>query len=148
MRETIKYLQVIFTAFIAISVILAALWETNILNEGILAGEEQVDFAATTCMELITVCSIPIALKLFKWKRVVEFIKRDKAKALRLYGTVRIFILGIVMMANTILYYMLMNTTMGYLAIITLIAMAFIVPTRQRCEYETSLCDKEEESGK
>lgn len=137
-------LKILFWAMIGLSVLVAATYETGLLLMGPLAGRADVDFAATTCMELITICSIPGALRLIGLKPIVRDLKQRGMAALRLWGTIRILWLGLVMLANTILYYMLVNTTMGYMAIITLVAMAFIVPTRDRCEREITF----EEDGK
>ena len=40
------------------------------------------------------------------------------------------------MVANTYLYYLYMNTTFGYMAIIGLLCTPFVFPTMSRCEAE------------
>ena len=45
--------------------------------------------------------------------------------------------LGVPLVANTDLYYMSMNTAYGYMAIILLIVMPFVYPSKTRCEEET-----------
>ena len=42
------------------------------------------------------------------------------------------------MMYNTYLYYMYMNPTFGYLAIILLLTLPFVMPTESRCIAETT----------
>ena len=38
---------------------------------------------------------------------------------------------------NTVLYYLFMNTTFGYMAIILAICLPFVYPSEARCEAET-----------
>ena len=50
----------------------------------------------------------------------------------------RLLILEVPMVSNTYLYYMYMNTTFGYLAIILLLCLPFVFPSLNRCLAETS----------
>ena len=40
------------------------------------------------------------------------------------------------MVANTLLYYIYMNVAFGYMAIILLLSLCFVLPTMARCEAE------------
>ncbi len=54
------------------------------------------------------------------------------------WGLLRLLILEVPMVVNTYLYYIYMNTTFGYLAIILLLCLPFVMPTESRCLAETS----------
>jgi hypothetical protein len=54
------------------------------------------------------------------------------------WGTIRLLILQVPMLADTLLYYMYMNTTFGYLAIMLLLCLPFVFPSLNRCLAETS----------
>ena len=55
----------------------------------------------------------------------------------------RLLILEAPMVVNTLLYYIYMNATYGYLAIILLLCLPFVFPTENRCIAETT--EEEEE---
>ena len=54
------------------------------------------------------------------------------AKAMLRWGTVRLAMLCVPMVLNTWLYYQFMNVAFGYMAIIGLLSLAFVYPTRTR----------------
>ena len=53
-------------------------------------------------------------------------------------GMTRLIILEAPMVINTLLYYIYMNTTFGYLGIILLLCLPFVFPSLSRCEDETT----------
>ena len=68
-------------------------------------------------------------------------IKEEKPKAERPSGDgiVRIMLLGAPLVINTLLYYFFgFEPAFGYLAVITLLSMVFILPTTSRCVAETT----------
>ena len=65
-----------------------------------------------------------------------------KEPALLKWGMLRLLILEVPMVSNTYLYYMYMNATFGYLAIILLLCLPFVFPTQSRCIAETTEEDK------
>ena len=54
------------------------------------------------------------------------------------WGMLRLLILEVPMVIDTLLYYIYMNTTFGYLAIILLLCLPFVFPSLNRCLAETS----------
>ena len=54
------------------------------------------------------------------------------------WGMLRLLILEAPMVIDTLLYYIYMNTTFGYLAIILLLCLPFVFPSLNRCLAETS----------
>jgi len=137
MKETQRKLSILYVAAIAIAVAMAVLFETGIAPVGLLPSNGQTEFIVATAMELITLVAIPMALRLFKFATVARSLVTDGAAALLRWGAVRIAMLGVPLLFNTLLYYMYMATAFGYMAIILLISMVFIYPSEGRCEAET-----------
>ena len=122
---------------IGITVVLVVLFETDVLPSGLMATEKQTEFLLTTLMELLTLASVYMSLRLFKFEKVHQELVTLKADGLRRWGLIRLAILLLPMPFNTVLYYLFMNTTFGYMAIILAICLPFVYPSEARCEAET-----------
>ena len=84
---------------VAVSLIAVLLCETDTLPVGVLSGRGGSDeFVLTMLMELLTLCAIPLALRLFRFKAIAA--------------------------------------RLGYMAIILLLSLYFVLPTMARCEVE------------
>ena len=125
-----KRLVMQFWVMIIIPVIVAILYETDVLLAGdfAVAGNESAEFIATIVMELFTLAAIPLALRLFK----MAGDKICDEVSLMRFSLIRLAILLGPLWGNALLYYLFMNATFGYMAIITLIAMAFVYPAKQQ----------------
>ena len=124
-------------SLIGITVVLVVLFETDVLPSGLMATEKQTEFLLTTLMELLTLASVYMALRLFKFDKVHQELATLKADGLRRWGLIRLAILLLPMPLNTVLYYLFMNTTFGYMAIILAVCLPFVYPSEARCEAET-----------
>ena len=132
MNKTISLLRTVLIANVGVAVVIAALYELDILPPGILAGRPQDEFLSTISMELITIVFIPVALRLFKTKDVEKRLEEGNIKAFRKWGLVRILMITVPLVLNTLLYYSFMNTTFGYMALILLICLPFIYPASRK----------------
>ena len=132
MNPTISLLRTVLIANVGVAVVFAALYELDILPSGILAGRPQDEFLSTISMELITIVFIPVALRLFKTKDVEKRLEEGNIKAFRKWGLVRILMITVPLVLNTLLYYSFMNTTFGYMALILLICLPFIYPASRK----------------
>ena len=122
---------------IGITVVLVVLFETDVLPSGLMATEKQTEFLLTTLLELLTLASVYMSLRLFKFDKVHQELVTLKADGLRRWGLIRLAILLLPIPLNTVLYYLFMNTTFGYMAIILAICLPFVYPSEARCEAET-----------
>lgn len=96
-------------------------------------------FVASTVMILLTMALLPLSLRLFRFKRVTADLKEHGAVALKKWGVIRLACLGLLLVANTFLYYAFaFESAYGYLAVVTLLCMPFVVPTMNRCKEEVS----------
>ena len=134
-----KTLKVYFFAPIILALILVVLYESEIILPGSLKIGTQAWFIILTVMELLTIAVIPSALYLFKNKKVKEALKAEPVAAMKKYGVMRLLMLGLPLVANTDLYYMSMNVAFGYMAIILLLVLPFVYPSKARCEEETNI---------
>lgn len=136
MKETRNLLMGMFISATVFALIVVVLYETDILESGLFADDKNLEFLMTALMELVTLGCVFLALRLFKFKKIHEQLVAQKEFALRKWGALRLTLLLIPMVANVILYYMFMNTTFGYMAIIQLLCLPFVFPTMDRCQQE------------
>lgn len=139
MDNVVKTLKVYFFAPIILALILVVLYESEIILPGSLKIGTQAWFIILTVMEMLTIAVIPSALYLFKNKKVKEALKAEPVAAMKKYGVMRLLMLGLPLVANTDLYYMSMNVAFGYMAIILLLVLPFVYPSKARCEEETNI---------
>ena len=132
MNKTINLLRTVLIANVGLAVMVAALYELDILPSGMLAGRAQDEFLSTISMELLTIVLIPVALRLFKTKDVERRLDEGDVKAFRKWSLVRILMITVPLVLNTLLYYNFMNTTFGYMALIQLICLPFIYPAARK----------------
>ena len=142
MRRTYKVLNTIFIASLCISLAMVLLFEADILPDGVFhTANGASEFVWATVMELLTICIIPIALRLFRFRSIAK--RLVSPEALLGWGALRLLMLCLPMMANTLLYYIYMNVAFGYMGIILFLCLFFIMPTKARCESEVVKCDVE-----
>ena len=132
MKKTVNILRTLFIASVGIAVVVAALYELDILPTGVLADRPQDEFLCTIAMELVTIVFIPIALRLFKTKDVDRRLDEGDIKTFKTWSIVRILMITVPLLMNTLLYYLFMNTTFGYMALILLICLPFIYPATRK----------------
>ena len=66
MVKTISLLRTVLIANVGLAVMVAALYELDILPSGMLAGRALDEFLFTISMELLTIVLIPVALRMWK----------------------------------------------------------------------------------
>jgi len=99
--------------------------------------DSQTLFIVSTLMILTTLASIPAGLRLFKFSKVASEIKMEGKPALLKWSIIRMVLIGDLLVINTMLYYFFgFEPAFGYLAIVCLLTMPFILPTMSRCKSE------------
>lgn len=131
-----KILTIEFWLPIFVSLVIIVLFESETLLPGVFGDNKIADYYVAIVMELFTICLIPLALRLFKFKKVKASLKETSFKGLLHWGTIRLLLLVIPMMVNTIFYYLFMNVAFGYMGIIGLLCLVFVYPSRTRCNTE------------
>ncbi len=138
MRKTINILRIELYVSVIISLAIVALYETETLLPGNYADNKNADFLLTSMMELLTICLIPLALRLFKFNKIHQILIATRERGLARLGSLRMMMLCLPMVINVILYYLFMNVAYGYMAIIGLICLPFVYPSLGRCLSETT----------
>lgn len=136
MKRTQTILILEIAAFVITALVLVFLFESTPLLEGTFTDSKTNEFIVVTCMEMITLCTIPLALRLFKFKRINQSLKKGGTQALLKWGSIRIMLLVVPMLLNVIFFYLFGNVAFGYMAIIIFLCLFFIYPTKNRCETE------------
>ena len=138
MKKTQQILMAMFVGILVLAAIIVVVYETNILSHGGNVLSKESEFINVAIMEVATLACVFLALRLFKFKQIHQALVTEKAPALLKFGIIRLILLELPMLSNTLFYYMYMNTTFGYLAIILLLCLPFVVPTMNRCIAETT----------
>lgn len=140
MKRIQKILQINYVLNLIIVLLWIVLNENDVLNiVGSAHENTNSDFLSASIMEVITICFIPVSLRLFKFGVIRQAIKDDKTPLLNTffaYSLVRLEMLLMPMLVNAVLYYVFMNVAFGYMAIILFLSTLFIFPTQERCEQE------------
>lgn len=138
MKQVSKQLMLVYTLLVAVALVIVLLYELDVLETGVLADSKQTEFIAMTGMELASLAAAFLGLRLFKFPKIHESLVTQKEPALLKWGMLRLLVLEVPMVSNTYLYYIYMNTTFGYLAIILLLCLPFVFPSVNRCIAETT----------
>lgn len=138
MKKVRKILLTVFVETVVMTLLLVVLFETGICEDGLLAAADggKLEFIVLTGMELLTLALIPTALRLFKFKKIEADLKERHEVALQKWGVLRLSMLDVPLVFNTLGYYLFLNTSFGYLAIIVLLCLFLVWPTEQRCRQE------------
>lgn len=137
----------LYCCFLAVAASFYIAGEFLHVDMSVFAGAtRQQSFISSTVMILLTMAFLPLSLRLFKFKRIDADLKERRAPALLRWGSIRIAVLGTLLVVNTFLYYAFaFESAYGYLAVVTLLCLPFVLPTRERCESEVEEVISKEE---
>lgn len=133
MKKTRKILLTTLWGALLVALLVILVYETSIIDQGALAGNAKAEFVTAVILELSALMLIPLVFWLFKWKKVREDMERRKEGALLTWGLLRLLMLCIPMMASILAYYLFVNPTFYYLALILAICLFFVYPSADRC---------------
>ena len=138
MKKVSKQLMVFYIVQIVMALVIIVLFETGELPVGVMAADKQSEFVLTALMEILSLGAAFLGLRLFKFQAIHRDLVSRKEPAMWKWGMTRLLILQVPMVINTLLYYIYMNTTFGYLGIILLLCLPFVFPSMSRCLAETT----------
>ena len=130
--------MVFYIVQIVMALVIIVLFETGELPIGVMAADKQSEFVLTALMEILSLGAAFLGLRLFKFQAIHRDLVSRKERAMWKWGMTRLLILQVPMVINTLLYYIYMNTTFGYLGIILLLCLPFVFPSLSRCLAETT----------
>ena len=148
MKKTRNLLMTLFAGFLALAGLLYVAGEFLHYDYSFLAHtSRQTQFICSTVMILLTISLVPLSLRLFKFRRINADLLQRKADALAFWGSLRMVSLGLLLVVNTFLYFAFgFDSTYGYLAVVILLTMPFVLPTLSRCEAEVAPLPTPEEA--
>ena len=138
MERTALRLKILFFAALLAVVVVVVLFETGLIAEGVCSSDKRMEYFMAVAVELFALVAIPLALRMFKIGSIRRRLFAGIEHALSVWGTVRILLLAVPMCMATVLYYLFMNPSFGYIAVILFISMLFIYPSTERCVQETT----------
>ena len=146
MKEQIKRILIIQkSAFIGVwtaPLLLVVLYETGLYQEGLLAGNAQMEYILQSVSILLTIGLIPFALRMFNLnlvKRIKELPLQQALKSYQTWSLLRLALLFVPAIMALSFYYLTMNTTNLFCACMALITTLFCVPSESRIKNELDL---------
>ena len=146
MKEQIKRILIIQkSAFIGVwtaPLLLVVLYETGLYQEGLLAGNAQMEYILQSVSILLTIGLIPFALRMFNMnlvKRIKDLPLQQALKSYQIWSILRLALLFVPAIMALSFYYLTMNTTNLFCACMALIATLFCVPSENRIKNELDL---------
>ena len=134
MMETRRKLLAAFYSAAALLAAVCIAGEADMLPSGWLPPGSGIEYTLLSAMELATVCTIPLSLRLFKFACVVRRLTSVGAYAG--FSHLRLSAMAVPMLANAVFYYAGYNVAFGYMAIILALSCLFVYPTEERCSSE------------
>ena len=146
MKEQIKKILIIQkSAFLGVwtaPLLLVVLYETGLYQEGLLAGNAQMEYILQSVSILLTIGLIPFALRMFNMnlvKRIKDLPLQQALKSYQTWSLLRLALLFVPAIMALSFYYLTMNTTNLFCACMALIATLFCVPSESRIKNELDL---------
>lgn len=146
MKKQIKRILIIQkSAFLGVwtaPLLLVVLYETGLYQEGLLAGNAQIEYILQSVSILLTIGLIPFALRMFNLnlvKRIKELPLQQALKSYQTWSLLRLALLFVPAILALSFYYLTMNTTNLFCACMALIATLFCVPSESRIKNELDL---------
>ena len=146
MKEQIKRILIIQkSAFLGVwtaPLLLVVLYETGLYQEGMIAGNAQMEYILQSVSILLTIGLIPFALRMFNMnlvKRIKDLPLQQALKSYQIWSILRLALLFVPAIMALSFYYLTMNTTNLFCACMALIATLFCVPSESRIKNELDL---------
>lgn len=131
-----RRLLALFWSLAALTGIVCLVYETEWVTYAPVGEDPRLTFVAQLATQLTTIVCLPVALSMFRWKPMARRL-RSRPGALCGLGSLRIALIDVPMLANTLFYEQTQLASFGYLAIISMLCLFFIYPSLERCRAET-----------
>lgn len=141
-RELLLRLKVEYALLWILPLLLAGLYEADILPQGSLADRMPASYYLHTAGILLALVCIPVSLRLFQLsltRYVRQLPVRRALRSYRHWSEARLCLLLVPALANVAVYYCTLETTGLLCAGMVMTASLFCAPGRQRLENELAL---------
>ena len=139
MNRVQRILTMAFVTGIVLTLAIVVAGEMNWLPVGSWQGDVEQEFIVLMVMELATIALIPLALRLFKFKKIKRQLVENGENAHIKWGLIRLDMLIIPMFLNALFYYLFANISFGIMAAILCLCLVFVYPSKKRCETEVEI---------
>ena len=135
-------LKIEYIIFWTIMVMTLALYELDVLPQGILIEDARTAYMLEVIGILLCVCLIPLSLRLFSLS-LVRYVKQSDFKtalvSYRRWSEIRLALLLVPVLINLSVYYWTLETTGLLCAAMVMVASFFCVPGMKRLRSELNL---------
>lgn len=117
----------------------ALLYETGVMSEGGLAHDGQMCYVVQTLTVLLTLCLIPVSLKMYSMalgKSCEGLSPQALLVRYQRWNEVRLALLAVVALTGISVYYVTLSSIGGLCSLLGLTATLFCLPTRKRVEMD------------
>ena len=126
---------------------IVVLYETGVMEEGTWAHDVRICYVLQTLTILLTLCLIPVSLKMFSAvlnKRVLP-LENAESKLLSYlhWSEVRLALMAIVALIGLSVYYSTLSSIGGLCALVGLLASLFCLPGEEKVKNELNLNNDE-----
>lgn len=118
---------------------------TGIVEEGALAHDGRLCYVLQTATVLLTLCLIPVSLKMFGMaleKRVRPLPLPEALRSYLRWSEIRLAMLAVVVMIGLTVYHSTLSSIGGLCALVGLLATFFCLPGEERLRSELNLDDE------
>ncbi len=118
---------------------------TGIVEEGALAHDGRLCYVLQTATVLLTLCLIPVSLKMFGMaleKRVRPLPLPEALRSYLRWSEIRLAMLAVVVMIGLTVYHSTLSSIGGLCALVGLLATLFCLPGEERLRSELNLDDE------
>lgn len=147
MKKMIRILQLEWVAIYVWAFILVALFELEVFPVGEMAGNAVAEYYLSLAGIAMMVVLVPMSLKLMTFRMVKASFAKDEVSArsgYKRWSEVRMAMLAVAGWSNLGFYYLTLNSTSSFCALIVALALLFCRPSRDKFEGETGLVWKKE----
>lgn len=144
MKQTIITLKGIFWGIVGSACLFFAITEFILMDPvgGLLTSEPQLEFICQSVMVLVTLVSIYLSLRLFKFNGIQQQLSNDSLEAYTKWSIIRMTLLEAPLLLNILGYWLFVNGSFAWLATILLLAFPFVYPTEQRYMNEVGFTEE------
>ena len=128
-----RMLNLLAVIQLATAVIIVILFETGLAPSGTVGP----NYVGQIAVVLTTLLCVPLALKLMAFRRIHQQVEGNLPRYYA-YGLMRISLLGVPILLGLLVYYISLDASALYCALIAALAFLFIWPTMDRLERETA----------
>lgn len=146
-KKIVRRLWVDYLVMWALSLAIVLLYETGVMEEGLLAHNGSLCYVLQTSTILLALLAIPASLKMFSMvlnKRIVKLPLAEALVSYQRWSEVRLALLAIVALVGLSVYYTTLSSIGGLCALIGLIATLFCLPNEKRMEEELNQEENQE----